>query len=563
MPKNQNRKSGPSQEERRRQAANRPIGGGTPKKTNNYNSYRRRPARWERISAIVAVIMLVAILLSLVPACLTQVGTASAMVEAQASSSNSQLITGSRIGLQRVTAEQPLTASLPRSTQALPDDKIYVGETGHYISGDFLTYWKQQDGANLFGNPLSEEFTQNNHTVQLFEKALLELHPEETDPKNRVQLGFLGRQLATALDLTFEPAVNNGNSSTRTYFAATKQVISGKFKSYWDKNNGLSLLGYPISGEISSNDQTIQYFERGFLQIQGNTGQVETGNAGDALLKAKGWPRPTRLNIDLDIDGNEIYQGRTLAVRLASDSGWEPKDLKGNVGEEALKLTKTGSAFWAFKAFAPWADVKTYPLQISYTDPAGRSRELNMPINVIKYNFPDQNLSLPGDKQNLIDPVNEDYDNKQLAVAYNSFTPTRLWNGFWSWPVLGEITTQFAEFRSFADAPDASSYYHGGIDIAQNQGTPVAAPADGRVVFTGPLRVRGNAIALDHGLGVTSYYFHLSSILVAPGDEIKKGQIIGKVGTTGRSNGPHLHWEVRVNGIITYPQLFINKDLSY
>ncbi len=567
MPKNQPPRRGPSQEERRRKAANRPLGGGgTPRQTEEYYKSSRKSSSGgiQRASSIVALVMLIAIVLSLVPSCFSQVGVASAMVQEPASVLKQDVArpgfswNNSRY-LRREAAESPPTTSLPRP--AVASSSFYVGDTGHLISGPFLNFWKARGGTATFGNPISEEYNQNNFQVQLFEKALLEYHPNESDTKNQIQLAFLGRLLADARGLRFDPVTNTSNSATRTFFNETGQAVAAGFKTYWEKRDGLALLGLPISGEISEAGRTIQYFERGLLQTRPGSTEIETGDAGQALLEIKGWPRPTRMNLELNIAEDQIYQGRTLAVRLAPGADWEPQNLKGMVGDEALRIGRVGPVYRAFKAFAPWAEAKEYALQITYNDPAGRSRELSKTIKVLALDFDKQNLYLPDDKNSLTEAAADDYDNAQLDSAYKTFTPLMQWSGLWSWPALGEITTEFGQRRAYFDGKDYN-IYHGGLDIAQPLGTPVAAPADSTVLYTGTLQARGNAVALDHGLGVTSYYYHLNSILVKPGDKLKKGQILGQVGTTGRSNGPHLHWEVRVNGVITYPQLFLRLPLS-
>jgi murein DD-endopeptidase MepM/ murein hydrolase activator NlpD len=559
------KKRGLSQEERRRKAANKPLGGGIPANRTDTASqgdrgYRSRTTRFQRITGIITVIMLVAIVLSLIPSCFAGVGASAATLHQEAPAVSQSY--GSARYLQRETAVQAPTASLPRPTQDLPSDKLYVGSTGHYLSGAFLAFWNKQGGTTTLGDPVSEEFVQNGRTVQLFEKALLESHPEAADLKNQVQLGFLGRQLADVKGLHFDPATNTTSSATRTYFKETGQAISGNFKTFWEKNNGMLLLGLPIGPPVSEADNTVQYFERGVLQYQANSiTLVEIAHSGEALITAMGWAQPVRVKTELDIDGDEIYQGRTLAVRLEPDSNWNIQNVTGQVGQETLKFVSVGAAFRTLKAFAPWDEPKTYPVNIFYTDPGGRNRELTIPIKVIKYDFGTQNLYLPDEKTYLTDKASDDYDNSQLADAYATFTPQILWKGFWTQPVYGEITTQFAEKRAYGDSTDYN-LYHGGLDIAVPAGTPIPAPADGRVIYTGTLQARGNAVALDHGMGLTSYYYHLSKILVKPGDQLQKGQILGLVGTTGRSNGPHLHWEVRVNGTITYPMLFVKMDLS-
>ncbi len=560
---------GPSQEERRRRSANRPIGGGgTPQQLNNKkNNESYTSTRLQRASGIIAIVMLAALLLSLliglVPACYYSQARAAEIPAIQGqSTATTHLSVASARFLEREPAEVPPTASLAGTTVALSSDKYYVGETGHYISGTFLKYWQERGSLALFGNPLSEEFTQNGFTVQLFEKALLEAHPTEQNIQNQIQLGFLGRQLADARELSFQSAKNSPNTATRTFFQETGQAIAGTFKTFWEGHNGITMLGLPISGELTQEGLKLQYFERGLLQIRPGSDTPEIANTGATLIEARNWPRPTRINLKLNIGGNEIFQGRTLEIRLEPDTNWLPQELKGTIGEEALHLFPQGYLFKAFKSFAPTAPAQTYPLKLTYNDPAGRGRELSQNIKVVKYDFKLQNLYLPSEKEELTNTANDDADNAQLAPTYASFSPNFLFTGKWVLPGSGEITTEFAEKRAYGDSTDYK-YIHGGIDYGMPLGAPVYAPADGKVIYTADnMLVRGNAVAIDHGVGLTSYYYHLNSYTVKPGDMVKKGQIIARVGTTGRSNGPHLHWEVRVNGVITYPLLFINYDVT-
>lgn len=122
------------------------------------------------------------------------------------------------------------------------------------------------------------------------------------------------------------------------------------------------------------------------------------------------------------------------------------------------------------------------------------------------------------------------------------------------WPTEGEITSGFgARSSPFGAGQD----WHPGIDIANNYGTPVHATADGVVVFAGWYAGYGKLVQIDHGNGIETLYGHNQALLVQVGQQVKKGDIISEMGSTGLSTGPHSHYEVRVNGTAVDPTSFL------
>lgn len=121
-------------------------------------------------------------------------------------------------------------------------------------------------------------------------------------------------------------------------------------------------------------------------------------------------------------------------------------------------------------------------------------------------------------------------------------------------PAKGWKTSDFG-FR--VDPYTGLQQMHNGRDISANIGTPVIATADGQVVWSGPQGAYGNVIMIDHGHSLTTLYAHLSELGAKVGESVKRGDLIGKVGNTGRSTGPHLHYEVRVGGVPQDPDRFI------
>lgn len=126
------------------------------------------------------------------------------------------------------------------------------------------------------------------------------------------------------------------------------------------------------------------------------------------------------------------------------------------------------------------------------------------------------------------------------------------------YPVKGTLTSTFGSRKS---PFTGQSEFHKGLDIAAKRGTAVVAPADGRVTMADNQGSYGKMMVVDHGYGVVTRYAHLSKFLKKKGESVKRGQKIAIVGNTGRSTGPHLHYEVHLNGMPVDPQnYFMNSD---
>ncbi|MHB8881674.1 MAG: M23 family metallopeptidase [Thermodesulfovibrionales bacterium] len=122
------------------------------------------------------------------------------------------------------------------------------------------------------------------------------------------------------------------------------------------------------------------------------------------------------------------------------------------------------------------------------------------------------------------------------------------------WPVEGHVTSSFGErVHPRSGAPD----FHSGIDIASEPGNPVRATADGIVSFSGWSGGGGNLVVLEHGFGFSTYYAHNKMVIVKVGQKVKRGELVGYVGSTGNSTGPHLHYEVWQEGKVMNPMKFI------
>jgi murein DD-endopeptidase MepM/ murein hydrolase activator NlpD len=156
-------------------------------------------------------------------------------------------------------------------------------------------------------------------------------------------------------------------------------------------------------------------------------------------------------------------------------------------------------------------------------------------------------------KKNLSRYQKERKKTKKLLASFNKELSTSL--NFIS-PLTGRLSSPFGKRRYFNNVPKSP---HKGVDIAAKKGTPIVATQSGIVSIREEYFFNGNTIYLDHGEGVVSVYCHMQKFAVRVGDFVEQGDVIGYVGTTGRSTGPHLHFGLMLNGEAVDPSIFIKK----
>ncbi len=172
----------------------------------------------------------------------------------------------------------------PGFTQA--ESQKYFEETKHWVKGEFLEYFQRHGGVAIFGYPITERFVDQGLTVQYFQKARMELHPENPEPY-RVQLGLLGEELKYRQPPVPEP---QPRSRRKVYFPETGHTVSYKFLDFFKANGGIDIFGYPITEMYFEEGQIVQYFQRLKMQWQPNssTATVEIGNLGEVYLSIHG-----------------------------------------------------------------------------------------------------------------------------------------------------------------------------------------------------------------------------------------------------------------------------------
>jgi murein DD-endopeptidase MepM/ murein hydrolase activator NlpD len=250
----------------------------------------------------------------------------------------------------------------------------------------------------------------------------------------------------------------------------------------------------------------------------------------------------------LNVEEPGFVQGRTLVINVASSGDVQ---MGGDfLGFPLHFFPEDAGTQVALQGVPLEADLTTYDFNLSGTLPDGSTFAFSQPVRVSSGGYDSETLTVD---LVFLNPEQSAAETVQVNGMISQATPTKLWAGYWGppHPYIDVVNSEYGTHRSYNGGVYES--YHYGIDFGGGVGIEIWAPAPGRVVFTGPLDIRGNATILDHGLGVYSGYFHQSEILVNVGDQVETGQVIGLVGGTGRVSGAHLHWEVWVNGVAVQP----------
>ncbi len=198
------------------------------------------------------------------------------------------------------------------------------------------------------------------------------------------------------------------------------------------------------------------------------------------------------------------------------------------------------------------------PASLSIDNPDGPALPLTFVIGNIDY--PEQRLTIGNKRQ--VDPTAEDLeriagDRREINRAFRSWDREPVDTAF-HLPAIGPRSSAFGLKRFFNEQPRSP---HSGVDIAAPDKSDVVAPAAGVVVATGDYFFNGNTVLIHHGQGLVTMYCHLSEIDVQDGDRLDAGDLIGKIGQTGRVTGPHLHWSLSLNQVRVNPELFLVEPI--
>jgi len=332
-----------------------------------------------------------------------------------------------------------------------------------------------------------------------------------------------------------------------------EQVDQTPYTSRASLEQGETMLELAVKGD--SDPWSIAQINGLSTPLAGLPGDTLYLPAGNSETVPSGLPAAL---VSAQVDPLPLTQGITAQIKIVSS---QAVTLGGLLGDHPLHFFSTGdNTQVALQGIYAALDPGLYPLRIDVTRADGSAQSFEQMVLVNSGNFPtDPGLEVD---PTTIDPAVTGPEDQWLESLTSVVTPEKYWDGVFQLPVATPfcIRAGFGDRRSYNGG--VLHNFHTGVDYGVCSAAhplDIYAAADGVVVFTGLKTVRGNATIVDDGQGVFTCYYHQSKFLVSVGDHIKAGQLIGQIGATGRVTGPHLHFEVWVNGIQVNPLQWLAK----
>lgn len=254
---------------------------------------------------------------------------------------------------------------------------------------------------------------------------------------------------------------------------------------------------------------------------------------------------PTKL-----VNGSPVLFRVTAPLQLT--------ELNGNfLGQEfSFRSNKACHCWYAFAGVSLATKPGAYTLRVEGKGTGGKETAMSYLVRVTAAHYPTSALKVaPG----FVEPPKEtlpriEEDQAEKKKVFATTAPETLWSGPFDAPAQAEVSGVFGSARMFNGVKKSQ---HTGLDFRVTSGTPIVATNSGTVVLARPLYFEGNCVMIDHGQGLLTMYLHLSEFKVKEGDAVKKGQILGLSGGTGRATAPHLHFAVRWRGEYLDPRTLL------
>jgi len=272
----------------------------------------------------------------------------------------------------------------------------------------------------------------------------------------------------------------------------------------------------------------------------------------------------SQLIFALDISSTKVNNADTLFLKLEKKDIKNPKLTFDKHNIDFYKVPNKQNSYYALVPISYYKDFKKYKIIISYIENEKKVFK-GIPIEVIDGKYESEVINVDSSKVTLSKKnksrVIKEY-NKAMKI-YNTTSKELFINDKFIYPIESKITSDFGKKRVYNGSLKS---YHSGTDFRARTPTPIKAVNDGKIVMSENRFYAGNSIVIDHGHGIYSGYYHLSKMYLKNNTIVKKGDIIGLSGSTGRVTGPHLHFSFRVHGIQVNPlQLMelLNNNFIY
>jgi len=265
--------------------------------------------------------------------------------------------------------------------------------------------------------------------------------------------------------------------------------------------------------------------------------------------------------VTIELSEPFIIQGRTLVVKVTL-SEMESTTLSGSFEGAPLFFNQAHPYFWTIIPIHALARPDIYPITLTARLADGTTVTTFENVNIIEGPYGMEDIQLDERRLQLLDAELIQIEREKLTALWSQVSPRPRWSGPFRYPVEQStlrITSYFGTRRSYNSSSEIT--FHGGADFGGGMGVPIYAPAAGTVVLAEPLTVRGNAVLIDHGLGLFSGYWHQSQLVVTAGQQVEAGDLIGYMGNSGLVTGPHLHWEMRLKGVAVNPLQWVRQAI--
>ncbi|HWQ30549.1 MAG TPA: M23 family metallopeptidase [Negativicutes bacterium] len=260
---------------------------------------------------------------------------------------------------------------------------------------------------------------------------------------------------------------------------------------------------------------------------------------------------------EIILSGMELQPGGCFAIYLSGMTDRDEVKVSTNLSLEQPVFFKQAEGRLAIVGVSCRMKAGEYMYNVQVLRDGKIAAEKAQVLKILPKEFEKQYLTVSITQKEQRSDDNFDSDKVYTDKAKSVTSDKPLWEGTFVKPVEGRISTEFGMIR-YINKDESSR--HSGLDLAAAKGTPVKAANNGIVRLSMLLKVTGNTVIIDHGCNVYSSYAHLDKLLVAEGDEVKKGDIIGEVGSTGFSTGPHLHWTTTIGKVYINPETLVEKD---